>query len=622
MDLYSVLITLVCIYLYSKSGALVAAAVRLSSRTAVAAKVASSAVFSGAVSCLKSVMRFIMLFCYFLWRVIKAPCTWLVALATMFVPDRRLERIVLSERPSEVVRGDLIFKDGKFYTKVNMGDYDLLVKMNGSSLFALSKQCGVEEDTRESMMMGSRQMDVARFPVGQVALLDGERVVGLGVRCVMNGREGLLTAAHVLTALKGASEPRISSMHNDGKGVLAYPFLEKWTLSNYSRSLDLAMVDVPADVFSKLGVGMAKLARLPGGNSPITVTRYSPKGFVQAAGKIVKTSMVFEHSASTLNGTSGAPVFWNGKVVGIHIRGEATRNFGVALDLFLGKRESDVRDSALTESDYVVDGDRYDVYADGYVRTVTAKSNIFAFSDNFEEKVRQEGRMLWADVDFDSDSDNELESGHVETEEVVTVLTAVEETPVVVEAVISDVEEPKTQVEVKPVVAEPVVEKKAVKPDFRSARVRGSPPTSASTNGTSKKVSLSKKKRAVSALPKSASPASASAPAKPAKIALVKAYVPKSTACKSTVGQGKTPKQSTLPSKSMPTVSSSGSNPVNKPSKSLLSPSTPTTLQSESIQARIVASAVSSLSNSRLAVKRRAQRLQKASEKKSEAKSS
>nr|UHS71534.1 MAG: putative peptidase [Barnaviridae sp.] len=321
----------------------------------------------------------------------------------LFIKDPNIEYLENTVTPTEVVDGKLELIDGVFYQRVHLPASDILVRLEGASLFALLKQG--ERNPAESILQTSRPLIVDSLPKGQVALTDGVNVVGYGARVVIGKTEGLLTAAHVLKDLRKCTEAYmdIFKLTPDGRKCV-YRMSREWELNFTSSKLDLAFVEVPSHAFASLGVSKATVSRLPALNVPISVTRRTPSGIVQSGGRILNASMHFKHSASTTYGTSGAPIFSNGKIIGVHIRGEITENIGVALDAFIAGRESDDRRSALDEADYIpnVEAEYVVRYGNAAPRTITTGSKTYRVSE-WEANARKSGKILWADIEDDED---------------------------------------------------------------------------------------------------------------------------------------------------------------------------------------------------------------------------
>lgn len=325
------------------------------------------------------------------------------------VADTLLTRV---EGPlEEISEGKLILRDGVFYYEVQRPTGRLLVRVGPEALFFQQKQD--LEERKESMMPGSIPMKVSALPKGQVILRGGNQVVGYGCRTVMNGKEGLLTAAHVLQDLRKCAERSIGTLE------VHYP-MGDWETILYSQKADIAFLEVPHYVWSRLGVAKAQASRLPTTNTPISVCWQTTEGTMLYRGVVLAKKLFFSHTASTTYGVSGAPLYWNQKVVGVHLSGKGDHNVGLALDPFLGGKESDARDTALMSSPSLEEGERYVVYRAGEP-VVLRNSGRFYSLEEVETKLRKKTGKSWYDMVQEEEEeayDGSLESGLTETEQV------------------------------------------------------------------------------------------------------------------------------------------------------------------------------------------------------------
>nr|QIC52819.1 MAG: peptidase [Apple barna-like virus 1] len=311
-----------------------------------------------------------------------------------FVRDPLLEEVV--SPPTEIADGKLILQGGVFYYEVKRPNGTLLVRVGPEALFFQQKQ-GEDFERRESYMPGSKPIQVSDLPKGQVALRSGGDIVGYGCRCVLGGKEGLLTAAHVLLDLKKSADRSI------GTSKFSYP-LGDWELLLYSVKADIAFVAIPANVWARLGVAKAQVGRLPSANSPVSVTWNGTEGTFVHRGVVVSKKLFFSHTASTTFGSSGAPVFAGNKVVGVHIRGGLDHNIAVALNPFLGGNESDVRDDSLKETDHLETGEDFVVTVGNTKKTLRASAQFYSYIKDVEFKLSKGGtRKTWWEMEEDED---------------------------------------------------------------------------------------------------------------------------------------------------------------------------------------------------------------------------
>jgi len=255
----------------------------------------------------------------------------------------------------------------------------------------------------ESIQAGSDFYESEKFPLGYVLIRkETGDVMGCGCITKINGKHVLLTAGHVVT---GHENIIISTQERH----LALPNPEIFMKSR----LDVVGIRLPTDVGSKLGVKCAKLARTPSEGTGFQIYGYFRGKFAQTTGVILKglKSMFFTHSASTVNGWSGSPIYGpNGKVVGIHSRSLATgANCAVSLDFLLANMETEYKDNflnRLAEMAELEDEDDWMLEMDGLSYIGKAGKKAWRIMrDDREFRGGNLGDYRWSDEldEFDND---------------------------------------------------------------------------------------------------------------------------------------------------------------------------------------------------------------------------
>nr|UHS71596.1 MAG: hypothetical protein [Barnaviridae sp.] len=192
-------------------------------------------------------------------------------------------------------------------------------------------------------LTGAALISVDKAPTGVVTFINKVTrcVVGMGSRVMVGKKSYLLTANHVLDA-----------MRNSGADNFVMSTLEKeadvcvdWTVEVRSptSSFDFSLLNVPESTWAGLGVKALKIFQTPrighgqvyGIDGSNWSTSYSSiKAVPDQPGHI-------RHSCSTLPGWSGSPIVSKGGVIGIHLGAVTLQNKGVSLNFILGRNESD-----------------------------------------------------------------------------------------------------------------------------------------------------------------------------------------------------------------------------------------------------------------------------------------
>lgn len=252
------------------------------------------------------------------------------------------------------------------------------------------------------------------------------KVLGMGARVHCGPSTVLLTVAHVLKQGKIADLylAKYSASSGEGKRVLMDP---TWAIEygSLEKETDVAAVQVPASVWSRLGVTTSRVrkptVKVPvlayGGLSSGVLT--SSQGFASPEGV-----MSVVHSCTTQPGWSGTPLYAGSDIVGIHRRWDkiGSQNMGTNVSIFHTNCESsengeqgaqEIDDEEWTNRE----GTPADVYVAGRGRFKTMGSEYSRHDEHplaFAKYKKEKGEMTWADmVDEDLEWDIRNETSMV-----------------------------------------------------------------------------------------------------------------------------------------------------------------------------------------------------------------
>jgi hypothetical protein len=237
----------------------------------------------------------------------------------------------------------------------------------------------------------------------------------------------LFTAAHVFKQLhdtkdeQGKPKPVYLRVWRDReKCVKDFRLPRDIVFAHYSpaQHADLISMILHPDLWSALGLKTSVPGKTPRAGAPIEVFAPDPMShWTKASGRIEKVlpGFTLEHTASTASGTSGSPIFNNGRVVGIHTGAHPHRmmNSGTATTTLLTdfKRESSTTEEgvdpyALQEFEERVNSARQDMLT----MLETKKERRFYVSHDKSvmlDKSRGGASMIvgksWADADSSED---------------------------------------------------------------------------------------------------------------------------------------------------------------------------------------------------------------------------
>nr|UHS71669.1 MAG: polyprotein P2ab [Sobemovirus sp.] len=236
------------------------------------------------------------------------------------------------------------------------------------------------------------------------------KMLGMGARVHCGPATVLLTAAHVLKQGKIADLylSKYSASSGEGKRVLMDP---TWAIEygSLSKETDIVAVQVPASVWSRLGVTTSRVrkptVKVPvlafGGQSSGVLT--SSQGFATPEGV-----MSVAHSCTTQPGWSGTPLYAGSDIVGIHRRWDkiGSQNMATNVSIFHTNCESsengeqgaqEIDDEEWTNRE----GSPTDVYVAGRGRFKTMGDEYSRHDEHplaFAKYKKEKGEMTWAEM--------------------------------------------------------------------------------------------------------------------------------------------------------------------------------------------------------------------------------
>nr|UHS71705.1 MAG: polyprotein P2ab [Sobemovirus sp.] len=273
-------------------------------------------------------------------------------------------------------------------------------------------------DGNESLVIGSKLSKIApgKEPPSLVCISDGSRIVGMGSRVSYRGNSYLLTAAHVwmgkaekLFLVKGALQVEVE--------VAKFPP----KLGCLDAAADFVLVEIPSPCWARLRV---KSSQLGGMDRPKLVTVFggkNPQGLISSVGmaNVGPFSHQIIHTATTVEGWSGTPLYSKGSIVGIHLgrRTLGKENRGVNVDLLLGiEDESDYSEGGNfteieREAAFDRDYDFVEIRMIGSGKIAVGHGEwVRSDPDAFEKKKKAKGEVMWGDIESDDEFYNTMEA--------------------------------------------------------------------------------------------------------------------------------------------------------------------------------------------------------------------
>jgi hypothetical protein len=277
--------------------------------------------------------------------------------------------------------------------------------------------------------------------------------LGVGVRTKCGNSDVLLTCAHALRNIRSTTPGELYIAKHNKQGVLMRFEITKEVeaeLACPDPDIDVIALRVESCIWSKLGVGSAKVIKAAKRNTPVTLFGVAGGEWVSSSGLALQGTIPgsFEHTASTQPGWSGSPLFTSdGQFIGLHRGVQVANQSNVATILwpFFNTEESSDNSGVFkevtdpTELDHPARNTRsVRVLGRGtYKYTDTEYARPSKTAREVEDKLRESGKMLWADIVddyFDAKYDeveacdplncqrgsgtNQIPTTHVPTEEV------------------------------------------------------------------------------------------------------------------------------------------------------------------------------------------------------------
>jgi len=384
---------------------------------------------------------FALMAAYYLTRVVcRSFARGLEHVRVMWWVRRHMARMVGSS-PLRDLCGDVKFDETGPYVEVaDLPFTRIRLTAEHWSLANTAPRSAPGQYGKEALIQNNPLRTISELPPGGVFLSMSnsmDDVVGVGTRIDVGGVSVMFTAAHVMAQLRKAPLDLAPETSKTGEteryGTVLGPHLinhatgrclplsGKWGASAWSppSELDFAGIEVPAFVWSALGVKAAKLAvGAPGEFSSVSVYGISRGELCSSMGgaRVGRDPFSIEHYASSQRGWSGSPLVGKGgKVVGIH-RGAnpgGESNHGVILGPLVSASESFNRLASVKEVEtWDDDWDTHEVMSNGRRKVIRSKRGHFAV-ERSSPWIPSSGRY-WADmVDSDEEPDPTMESGPI-----------------------------------------------------------------------------------------------------------------------------------------------------------------------------------------------------------------
>lgn len=241
---------------------------------------------------------------------------------------------------------------------------------------------------------------------------------GLGSRIRIGKKDILLTSYHVLECSDELFIAKYNVNENVGMRVALDP---KWQKNFYCKDneVDIVAIEVPSQVWSKLGVSIGSVKPATTTRRPICVYgASSSKAFrcSSGMGNLVH-GFTGEHTASTTGGWSGSPIVSGGFIIGVHRGSNATKanvnRYTVMHPSFLHSPETMYDDGYVREIDdeeisaRPYEFDEYYVHGRGVVKVAQAEYAVRKgvspqLRKEFEQRREKFVRPEWVDEDDDA----------------------------------------------------------------------------------------------------------------------------------------------------------------------------------------------------------------------------
>ena len=238
--------------------------------------------------------------------------------------------------------------------------------------------------------------------------------LGVGVRTKCGAGDVLLTCAHALRNIRSTVPGELYIAKHNRQGVLMRFEITKQVeaeLACPDPDIDVIALRVESCIWSKLGVGSAKVIKATKRTTPVTLYGVAGGEWVSSSGLALqgKVPGSFEHTASTQPGWSGSPLFTSeGQFIGLHRGVQVANQSNVATILwpFFNTEESADNSGVFKE---VSDPSELDHPARNTKSVRVVGRGTYKYTDTeyarpsqtareVEDKLRESGKMLWADI--------------------------------------------------------------------------------------------------------------------------------------------------------------------------------------------------------------------------------
>nr|UQB76116.1 RNA-dependent RNA polymerase [Flumine sobemo-like virus 4] len=243
---------------------------------------------------------------------------------------------------------------------------------------------------------------------------------GMGSRVRMRGKDVLLTSYHVVKSSPSLYIAKYSKNEGAGKRINIDP---TWSIDFFCADSDVDMiaVNVPARVWSSLGVGVVEAKCPTQARKPVIVYGAANSSAVKSSLGMGQVTGAFTgvHTATTVRSWSGSPVVSGGQVIGVH-RGahpdEQDKNVFSVLhpSILFNSNESTYDDGFFRELDEEEMAFRHE--ADYGVTSIPGRGVVqhnsaeWLFNSELEKEMNlrnrlsRKGVILWSDAVDDDDS--------------------------------------------------------------------------------------------------------------------------------------------------------------------------------------------------------------------------
>nr|WRQ64807.1 proteinase [Sobelivirales sp.] len=175
------------------------------------------------------------------------------------------------------------------------------------------------EGGKEAVLAGSKFYKAEKMPKFQGQFKVGNVVVGHFSRIMYKGADCLLTAYHVLEYNRSA----MLWLHHLDNKVRFDSIKSRVVCGSPTNSLDYVIIEIPASAFTQLAMGVGKFCNRIHARQPVSIFQLyeNQLGVTQSTIALSKDKVWhIEYSASTLPGSSGAPILnVRQEIIGVHL---------------------------------------------------------------------------------------------------------------------------------------------------------------------------------------------------------------------------------------------------------------------------------------------------------------